>query len=105
MNVKQQTSLSPTDVGVDELPKVQDLPTVMVKSISYGPGYKENVTVAPGQKISDVLADGTIRDTVGYGNLKDANTMFIVNGKQVNPDYVVVGGEEIEIIKKAGEKA
>lgn len=105
MDQKQKTSTSPLEIAPDESPRVQDLPKVLLKSVSYGAGFLENVSVTPGMTVADVLADGVIRDTVGYGNLKDTNTMIIVDGKQVGPEHVIKGGEQVEIIKRAGEKA
>lgn len=73
-------------------------------SLLYGSSYGQ-FKVPAGATMGEVLADVQIKEQIGYGNLNDPNTMLIANGELVQPDYVVKENDDLEIIKRAGEKA
>jgi sulfur carrier protein ThiS len=73
-------------------------------TVAYGSNYNK-FQVQKGQTMGQVLADVAIRAEIGYGSVKDENVMFIANGKQVDADYVVNENDDLEILKRAGEKA
>lgn len=73
-------------------------------TVAYGSNH-DKFQVQKGQTMGQVLADVTIRETIGYGSVKDENVMLIANGKEVTPDYVVNENDDLEILKRAGEKA
>lgn len=78
---------------------------LMGVSVAYGSNY-DKFQVPSGSTMGEILSDSSIRAQIGYGQIKnDEKVMLIANGKEVGEDYVVKENDELEILKRAGEKA
>jgi sulfur carrier protein ThiS len=65
--------------------------------------------VNAGQSLKDILATSEIRDSCGYTNLQDANTIVCLDGQEIaRKDWdktIVKEGQTVEVLKRAGSKA
>lgn len=100
---KQKTATNPLDSGPSEVVQ-RPLPEKIAVNVSYGANVKD-FSIMGEQTMGQVLADKDISTVIGYGDLGASNVMLIANGELVNKDYVVKTGDQLEIIKRAGEKA
>lgn len=70
--------------------------------VGYGPSYQD-FDFPPGTKVADVVNDELVREVLGYPTGPDA--MTCVNGEQGRDQDTIAQGDQIEVIKKAGQKA
>lgn len=80
--------------------------------VLYGSNCEEGVKVYPGQTVKELLADTDLKERVGYGNIKDGNVRYAIDGNVVDENTKIdqfkpVEGQklQIEILRQVGEKA
>lgn len=90
----------------NEADSFQPQPLTKKVEIVYG-ANAETFDIVPGTTFGEILADSTIRETLGYGTIKnDANVTLAADGVRVDANYVFKGTEEqLEVLRKIGEKA
>ncbi|OGI15743.1 MAG: hypothetical protein A2878_02970 [Candidatus Moranbacteria bacterium RIFCSPHIGHO2_01_FULL_54_31] len=69
-------------------------------TLSYGPtSQKFNAT---GKTLGEFLGDGDVGQVMGFSNAWDGNVL--VNGQPATRDYQLQPGDNVEVIKRAGDK-
>lgn len=79
----------------------------------YGSQWLENQEYWPGQTIGELLSDSDLKTKAGYGNLKEGNIIYAIDGVPVNPTDKISDHEKketegqltIEVLRNVGEKA
>ncbi|MBP9668948.1 MAG: hypothetical protein KBE09_01525 [Candidatus Pacebacteria bacterium] len=69
-------------------------------SLSYGPTTQSFDAV--GRTVEDFLGDQDVADVMGYNEPWKGSVL--VNGKAAGRTYVIQPGDNIEVIKQAGDK-
>ncbi len=74
----------------------------MPVTVSYGPNSQE-FEVPTASTVGTALDNSYIKEIIGFKGGKDES--ITVNGQPTDRDRVLVPGDRVEVIKRAGEKA